>query len=193
MASLFVAVVAVVVGLGVLDVDAAVHAARGRHGRRDRQFGRRRKLKADNVPYQLGDGGRSVSVPVERVDELRLQFASDGLPSSGRIGFEIFDRTAFGTTEFLEHVNYRRALEGELGRTIRSLSEVASARVHIAMAKDSLFVDQDQPAKASVVLKLKANRPLAPATVRGIAGLVASSVEALRPESVIIIDERAGS
>lgn len=147
------------------------------------------KLKADNVPYQLNEGGRSVSVPLERVDELRLQFASDGLPSSGRIGFEIFDRTAFGTTEFLEHVNYRRALEGELGRTIGSLAEVSSARVHIAMAKDSLFVDQDQPAKASVVLKLKANRPLAPASVRGIAGLVASSVESLRPESVVIIDD----
>lgn len=147
------------------------------------------KLKSDKVPYQLGDGGRSVSVPVERVDELRLQFASDGLPAGGRIGFEIFDRTAFGTTEFLEHVNYRRALEGELGRTIASLSEVSSARVHIAMAKDSLFVDQEQPAKASVVLKLKANRPLSPATVRGIAGLVASSVESLRPDAVVIIDD----
>jgi flagellar M-ring protein FliF len=147
------------------------------------------KLKADNIQYKLGDGGRSVSVPVERVDELRLQFAGDGLPAGGRMGYEIFDRTAFGTTEFLEHVNYRRALEGELGRTIGSLSEVASARVHIAMAKDSLFVDQDQPAKASVVLKLKANRPLSPASVRGIVGLVASSVEALRPESVVIIDD----
>lgn len=147
------------------------------------------KLKADNVPYKLEDGGRSVSVPVERVDELRLQFASDGLPAGGRMGFEIFDRTAFGTTEFLEHVNYRRALEGELGRTIGALSEVASARVHLAMAKDSLFVDQDQPAKASVVLKLKANRPLSPASVRGIVGLVASSVESLRPESVVILDE----
>jgi flagellar M-ring protein FliF len=147
------------------------------------------KLKADNVQYTLGDGGRTVSVPVERVDELRLQFASDGLPAGGRMGYEIFDRTAFGTTEFLEHVNYRRALEGELGRTISSLSEVASARVHIAMAKDSLFVDRDQPAKASVVLKLKANRPLSAASVRGIVGLVASSVESLRPESVVIIDD----
>ena len=74
-------------------------------------------------------------MPVERADELRLEFASGGLPSAGRIGFEIFDRTAFGTTEFLEHVNYRRALEGELARTISTLAEVASARVHIAMAQ----------------------------------------------------------
>jgi flagellar M-ring protein FliF len=146
------------------------------------------RLKTAKVAYKLGDNGRSVSVPVERVDELRLEFASGGLPSAGRIGFEIFDRTAFGTTEFLEHVNYRRALEGELARTIATLAEVASARVHIAMAKDSLFLDQAQPAKASVVLRLKNSRPLSPATVRGIAGLVSASVESLRPESVIILD-----
>lgn len=146
------------------------------------------RLKEQKVAYQLGDGGRTVSVPVERLDELRLEFASGGLPSAGRIGFEIFDRSAFGTTEFLEHVNYRRALEGELARTIGTLAEVNSARVHIAMAKDSLFVSQEQPAKASVVLRLKANRPLAPATVKGIANLVAGSVESLRPESVVILD-----
>lgn len=148
------------------------------------------RLKADEVPYRLEEGGRAVSVPAERVDELRLAFASDGLPSAGRIGFEIFDRTAFGTTEFLEHVNYRRALEGELARTIATISEVSSARVHIAMAKDSLFVDRSEPAKASVMLRLKAaNRPLSPATVRGIAGLVASSVEGLRPDSVVVLDQ----
>src|SRR5690606_22208645 len=146
------------------------------------------RLKADEVPYRLEEGGRAVSVPAERVDELRLAFASDGLPSAGRIGFEIFDRTAFGTTEFLEHVNYRRALEGELARTIATMSEVASARVHIAMAKESLFVDRSEPAKASVVLRLRANRPLSPATVRGIAGLISSSVEGLRPESVVVLD-----
>jgi flagellar M-ring protein FliF len=146
------------------------------------------QLKAAKVQYELGDGGRSVSVPVEKLDELRLQFASGGLPSAGRLGFEIFDRPAFGTTEFLEHVNYRRALEGELARTIGTLSEVASARVHIAMAKDSLFVAAEQPAKASVILKLRGNRVLPPATVKGIAGLVASAVESLRPESVTIVD-----
>jgi flagellar M-ring protein FliF len=146
------------------------------------------RLKTAKVQYELADGGRTVRVPSSRVDELRLEFASGGLPSAGRLGFEIFDRPAFGTTEFLEHVNYRRALEGELARTISTLSEVSSARVHIAMAKDSLFVDQSQPAKASVVLKLKNNRPLSPATARGIAGLIAGSVEALRPEAVTILD-----
>ena len=105
------------------------------------------------------------------------------------MGFEIFDRTAFGQTEFLEHVNYRRALEGEIARTISTISEVSSARLHIAMAKDSLFGAREQPAKASVILKLRnPGRPLAPATVTGITNLVAASVEGLRPEAVVVMD-----
>jgi len=146
------------------------------------------KLKTDKVEYVLDDGGRTVRVPATRVDELRLSFSGQGMPANGRIGFEIFDRTAFGTTEFLEHVNYRRALEGELARTIATISEVAGARVHIAMAKDSLFATEKQSAKASVVLKLKGRKPLAPQTITAIAGLVASSVEDLRPESVVVLD-----
>jgi flagellar M-ring protein FliF len=146
------------------------------------------RLKTEKVPYVLDAGGRAIRVPTSRVDELRLEFASQGLPSSGRIGFEIFDRTAFGATEFLEQVNYRRALEGEIARTISTLSEVSSARVHIAMARQSLFASKEQPAKASVVLKLKGKQPLAGATVQGITNLVASSVEGLKPESVVIMD-----
>ena len=146
------------------------------------------KLKDVKVPYEISDGGRSVRVPAERVDELRLDVAGTGLPSAGRVGFEIFDRPAFGTTEFLEQVNFRRALEGELGRTIGTLADVSSARVHIAMGKDSLFADKSEPAKASVVLRLKSSRPLAPTTVKAITGLVANSVESLRPESVVVVD-----
>lgn len=146
------------------------------------------RLKSAKISYVLDDGGRAVRVPVERVDELRIEMASQGLPTTGRIGFEIFDRTAFGTTEFLEQVNFRRGLEGELGRTIGTIAEVASARVHIALPKASLFTGDAQQAKASVVLKLRNNKPLAPSTVAGIAGLVAASVESLRPESVVIID-----
>lgn len=146
------------------------------------------RLKNDKIPYQLDAGGRAVRVPAERVDELRLDLASQGLPSSGRIGFEIFDRTQFGATEFLEHVNYRRALEGELARTIATIGQVQTARVHIAMAKESLFTTGSEPAKASVVLKLKNNKPLSPGTITGIAGLVSASVESLRPESVVIVD-----
>lgn len=146
------------------------------------------RLKAAKVKYELVDGGRAVRVPQNKADELRLEFASQGLPTSGRIGFEIFDKLSFGATEFVEQVNFRRALEGEIARTISTISEVSSARVHIAVAKNSLFEAREQPAKASVVLKLKANRPLSEATARGICTLVAAAVEGLKPEAVVILD-----
>jgi flagellar M-ring protein FliF len=146
------------------------------------------QLKNAKIQYILDDNGRSIRVDSDKIDQLRLDMASQGLPAPGRVGFEIFDRTAFGTTEFLEHVNYRRGLEGELARTIATISEVSSARVHIALAKDSLFTGDAQPAKASVVLKLRNNKPLAASTIAGIAGLIAGSVESLRPEAVVIVD-----
>ncbi len=146
------------------------------------------KLTADNVEYRLADSGRTVLVPADRLDTLRLSFAGEGVPVSGRMGFEIFDRTAFGQTEFLEHVNYGRALEGELARTIETISEVQSARVHIAKAKESLFGAREQPAKASVVLTLKTNRKLAPSAAQAITALVAASVEGLRAEQVVVLD-----
>jgi flagellar M-ring protein FliF len=145
------------------------------------------KLKTLKIAYQLDEGGRGIRVPADRVDELRIQLTSEGLPQSGRIGFEIFDRTQFGATEFLEQVNYRRALEGEIARTIATMSNVATARVHIAMGKDSLFGDP-RPAKASVVLKLRGQRALPDSAVNGIGNLVAASVEGLRPEAVVILD-----
>jgi flagellar M-ring protein FliF len=145
------------------------------------------RLKTMKVDYQLDDGGRSIRVPMDRIDELRLEMTSQGLPASGRVGFELFDQTAFGATEFLEQVNYRRALEGEIARTITTLSEVSSARVHIAMGKDSLF-GESRPAKASVVLKLRGQRSLPGSTIHGIGNLVAASVEGLKPDAVVIID-----
>src|SRR5688500_6414253 len=145
------------------------------------------RLKTLKVQYQLDEGGRAIRVPAERVDELRLELTSQGMPASGRVGFEIFDRTAFGATQFLEQVNYRRALEGEIARTIGTISEVSNARVHIAMGKDSLF-GEPRPAQASVVLKLRGSRPPSAATINGIGNLVASSVEGLRPEAVVILD-----
>ena len=147
------------------------------------------KLREQKVQYELADGGRTVRVPESDLDQLRIDLSAQGLPGTGRMGFEIFDRTQFGATEFLEHVNYRRALEGELARTIGTISEVASARVHIAMAKESLFAAREQPAKASVVLKLRnGRRPLSTATVQGISSLVAAAVEGLRPEAVVVVD-----
>jgi len=146
------------------------------------------RLRSQDVKYKLTDGGRAIQVPAEQLDELRLTFAGAGLPQSGRLGFELFDRTQFGATEFLEGITYRRALEGEIARTISTIGEVASARVHIAMAKDSLFQSKEQPAKASVVLRLKSRTPLSASTVTGIRSLVAFAVEGLRPELVTIID-----
>lgn len=146
------------------------------------------ELRNRDVPFRLDEGGRTVRVPAKQIDELRLDLAGQGLPATGRIGFEIFDRTAFGVTDFLEHVNYRRALEGEIARTIATLSEVSSARVHIALAKPSLFASQTEPAKASVVLKLKGNSGLSKAAVTGITNLVAASVEGLHPEAVVLLD-----
>jgi len=145
------------------------------------------KLKQLKVNYELDDGGGTIRVPASRVDELRLELGGQGLPTSGRIGFEIFDKTAFGATEFMEKVNYRRALEGEIARTIATISEVSSARVHIAMGKDSTF-GESRPTKASVVLKLRGQSGLPGGTIAGIAGLVAGSVEGLRPEAVVILD-----
>ena len=145
------------------------------------------RLKTLKEPYQIDPGGGAIRVRSDRVDELRMEFSTQGMPASGRIGFEIFDRTAFGATEFLEKVNYRRALEGEIARTITTLAEVSGARVHIAMGKDTLF-GEPRPAKASVVLKLRGQRQLAASSIAGISNMVAASVEGLRPESVVILD-----
>ena len=145
-------------------------------------------LKAEKVPYQLTNGGRDVEVAKADLDRMRIKFTSTGMPTSGKIGWEIFDRTAFGQTEFIEQVNYRRALEGEIGRTIATIAEIKSARVMIAMAKPSLFESREQAAKASVTLSLKRNRPLATSTINGIVNLVAYSVEGLKPESVVVLD-----
>src|SRR5574341_894260 len=113
------------------------------------------KLKEGGVEYRLSESGTAVLVPSARLAEIRLQLAAAGLPKSGRIGFELFDKTTFGATEFVEHVNYRRALEGELVRSVMSLAEVEHARVHITFPKDSAFLEARQPAKASVMVRLR--------------------------------------
>jgi flagellar M-ring protein FliF len=114
--------------------------------------------------------------------------AAAGLPKTGRVGFELFDKTNLGATEFTEHINYRRALEGELERTVMSLEEVDSARVHLTFPKDSVFLESQQPAKASVLVRLKPGRKLAPQNVVAINHLVASAVEGLSPDAVSVLD-----
>ena len=146
------------------------------------------KLKEGNVEYRLEDDGNTIMVPTDKASEARLLLAREGLPKSGRIGFELFDKTNFATTDFAEQVNYRRALEGELERTIASLAEIEKARVHLTFPKDSVFVESRQPAKASVLLNLRRAASLAPENVAAIAHLVASAVEGLSPQQVTIVD-----
>ncbi len=146
------------------------------------------KLKEGNIEYRLEDDGNTIMVPTSKASEARLLLAREGLPKSGRIGFELFDKTNFATTDFAEQVNYRRALEGELERTIASLAEIEKARVHLTFPKDSVFVESRQPAKASVLLNLRHSASLAPENVAAIAHLVASAVEGLSPQQVTIVD-----
>jgi flagellar M-ring protein FliF len=146
------------------------------------------KLKESGVDYRLPEGGGAVLVPSGRLAELRLTMASIGLPKSGRIGFELFDKVNLGATEFTEKVNYRRALEGELERTIMVLAEVEAARVHLTFPKDSVFLEAQQPAKASVLVRMKPGSRLAPQNVIAINHLVASAVEGLSPDAVSLLD-----
>jgi flagellar M-ring protein FliF len=145
------------------------------------------QLAAKKIPYLVSPDGTSVSVPADQVDAARLEVASHDAPHSGRIGFEIFDKVSWGQTEFDEKVNYQRALEGELERTIQTMSNVKSARVHLVMATDSVFMDRERGAKASVTLRLKGGS-LSRAEVSQISRLVAGAVDELKPADVVIID-----
>lgn len=146
------------------------------------------KLKESGAEYRVTDNGAAVLVRSDRVAESRLQIAAAGLPRTGRIGFELFDKTNLGTTDFGEQINFRRALEGELERSIRSVSEVDQARVHLTFAKDSVFLESREPAKASVLLKVRNGAVLAPANVAAITHLVASAVDGLLPAAVSVMD-----
>ncbi len=148
------------------------------------------KLKESGVEYRLSESGAEVLAPSGRVAELRLEMAAAGLPKSGRIGYELFDKTNFGATEFTEHINDRRALEGELERSMLSLTEVDRARVHLTFSKDSVFLDSKQPAKASVMLRTRPGAKLSPQNVLAVTNLVASAVEGLAPEAVSVLDMR---
>ena len=148
------------------------------------------KLKESGTEYRLEANGTEILVPEAKVNELRLELAGAGLPRTGRIGFELFDKTNLGATDFTEHINYRRALEGELERSIRSLNEVEQARVHITFPKDSVFLDSREPAKASVVLTLRAGMRLSDNNILAVTNLVSGAVEGLSPEYVSVVDMR---
>ena len=143
------------------------------------------KLKELKIPYRFENNESVVTVPDARIHDARLGLAEAGLPKSG-VGFEIFDKTDFGTTEFVQQLNFQRALQGELGRTIKEMDEVKDARVIIVLPKQSVFVEDEKPPSASVFLKLRSKMP--PGKVEAIVHLVASAVEDLKPELVTVVD-----
>jgi flagellar M-ring protein FliF len=145
------------------------------------------QLTAKKLPYVIGPDGTSINVPADQVDAARLEVASHDMTHSGRIGFEIFDKVSWGQTEFDEKVNYQRALEGELERTIQTMGNVKTARVHLVMASDSVFLDKGRGAKASVTLKLKRGS-LSREEVSAISRLIAGAVDELKPADVVIVD-----
>jgi len=146
------------------------------------------KLKERNTPYKVEGNGTMIMVPEEKVYELRLSLAGDGLPNGGNVGFEIFDHTDFKTTKFVQELNYRRALQGELARTINRFKEVNDSRVFIAIPEESLFIEDHKPASASIQLDLRSNLP--PAKLTAIVHLIASAVEGLEPEHVTVVDTK---
>ncbi|HUA64074.1 MAG TPA: flagellar basal-body MS-ring/collar protein FliF [Verrucomicrobiae bacterium] len=148
----------------------------------------RQKLRESGVEYRLADNGGTVLVSSQNLADSRLTLAQAGLPHTGRIGFELFDKSNFGATEFVEHVNYMRALEGELERSVMSLAEVEQARVHLTMPKESVFLDEQQPAKASVMVKLRPGARISGQNVQAVTNLVASAVQGLAPEAVSVVD-----
>lgn len=148
------------------------------------------KLKEKKIPYKLEDNGTTILVDKNKVYDTRISIAAEGLPESGIVGYEIFDKTNLGMSEFVQKLNYRRALEGELAKTISSLNGVKKARVHIVIPEKALFEkDQKQPT-ASVTLQLAGENTISKLNIRGIQNLVASSVEGLSPNNVTIVDHR---
>jgi flagellar M-ring protein FliF len=145
------------------------------------------ELVAAKIPYQLDADGTTLRVPIPQVDKARLDLASKGLPQSGRLGFELFDKPNWVGSEFDEKVNYQRALEGELEHTIDSMGAIESARVHLVLPHDSLFENQERAAKASVVIKL-GRRSLTKTESDSIRNLVASAVDGLDPNNVTLVD-----
>lgn len=146
------------------------------------------KLKALEIPYRLTDGGSTILVPQDQVYDLRLNMASEGIFSEGGVGFELFDKRDLGVTDFERRLNYQRALQEELRRTIVQLEAVEQARVHLMLPEKSVFLENEGTASASIVLKLSPLKKLSPDQVKGIAELVAHSVEGLSPDNVTIID-----
>jgi len=147
------------------------------------------QLTQMNVPYRFSDNGSAIEVPADKVHELRLRLAQQGLPKGGAVGFELLDQEKFGISQFSEQVNYQRALEGELARTIETLGPLKSARVHLAMPKPSLFVREQKSPSASVTVNLEPGRALDEGQISAVVHLVSSAVAGLPPGNVTLVDQ----
>lgn len=145
------------------------------------------RLEGKRIPYEMSTDGKSLRVPAGQINKVRLEMASQGLPQSGRLGFELFDKPNWAGSDFAERVNYQRALEGELERTIQTLSDVEAVRVHLVVPQESLFTERDRPAKASVLVKLRGGR-LGEESFQAITHLVSSAVDRMPPENVTVVD-----
>lgn len=145
------------------------------------------RLQAKGIAFEIGADGRSLRVPADRLDEARLALASQGVPSTGRLGFELFDKPNWAGSTFSERVNFQRALESELERTIQTIQEVEAARVHLVLPRESLFTEREREGKAAVVVKLRGGR-LAQESLYSIRNLVSSAVEQLKPENVTVVN-----
>ncbi|ANG93340.1 flagellar M-ring protein FliF [Enterobacteriaceae bacterium 155047] len=147
------------------------------------------QLTQMNIPYRFADNGGALEVPADKVHELRLRLAQQGLPKGGAVGFELLDQEKFGISQFSEQVNYQRALEGELARTIETLGPVKNARVHLAMPKPSLFVREQKAPSASVTVTLEPGRALDEGQISAVTHLVSSAVAGLPPGNVTLVDQ----
>lgn len=147
-------------------------------------------LEEKKIPYQFSNDGKTISIPEDLVGVWRLEIAKIGTTFSGTVGYEVFDKQSFGTTSYVQKVNKQRALEGELIKTISYIQGVKRARVHITIPESSPFVAEKKAPSASVVLELNPGVSLTPAEIKGVASLVASSVEEMRAENVVILDDR---
>jgi flagellar M-ring protein FliF len=147
-------------------------------------------LKKEKIPYEISDSGSSILVPADQVYEARIKLAGEGALHGQGIGFELFDENKLGQTNFVQGINYQRALQGELSRTITELAEVESARVHLVLPSKSLFVEEQAPPSAAIMLKLKSGRNLGAQQVQAIVNLVSTSVEGMSPEHITLADSR---
>ncbi|MHB1084175.1 MAG: flagellar basal-body MS-ring/collar protein FliF [Thiobacillus sp.] len=147
------------------------------------------ELEKMNIRYKYAEGGGAVLVPADQVHDARLKLAAQGLPKGGNVGFELMENQKLGSSQFIEQINFQRAMEGELARSIESVSAVQAARVHLAMPKDSVFVSEQRVPTASVLLNLHPGRMLDTQQVSAIVHLIASSVPELLPKNVTIVDQ----